>query len=262
MKGRGTRLCEDINKRYFTIFDYTGASSLEDAEFDGHPANVQKSQKQKKKAKKPTTPSQPKPVAQGVSCFIQTSERFVCLADGRKIPFDEYREQSREVIRSVATTDLDQLLKIWIDKNARRDLRNELKDRDIHIAAFRHFYEMDSTDDVDILAKVGFDLVHVPERRDRVVRFWDNDSNWLFGQVGEASLPDENRIKTRFWQTSLDHYSLFGIDDLEQGTTYSAPQFVEQFGSFSTLLGRYGGPALLKADLEEVKRHLYVPMMN
>jgi type I restriction enzyme R subunit len=166
------------------------------------------------------------------------------------------------VIRSVATTDLDQLLKIWIDKNARRDLRNELKDRDIHIAAFRHFYEMDSTDDVDILAKVGFDLVHVPERRDRVVRFWDNDSNWLFGQVGEASLPDENRIKTRFWQTSLDHYSLFGIDDLEQGTTYSAPQFVEQFGSFSTLLSRYGGAALLKADLEEVKRHLYVPMMN
>ena len=26
MKGRGTRLCEDINKRYFTIFDYSGAS--------------------------------------------------------------------------------------------------------------------------------------------------------------------------------------------------------------------------------------------
>jgi type I restriction enzyme R subunit len=42
MKGRGTRLCEDINKRYFTIFDYSGASQLEDAEFDGHPANRQK----------------------------------------------------------------------------------------------------------------------------------------------------------------------------------------------------------------------------
>ena len=42
MKGRGTRLCEDIDKRYFTIFDYSGASQLEDAEFDGHPANRQK----------------------------------------------------------------------------------------------------------------------------------------------------------------------------------------------------------------------------
>src|SRR5262249_60411264 len=42
MKGRGTRLCEDIDKRYFTIFDYSFASHLEDAEFDGHPANIQK----------------------------------------------------------------------------------------------------------------------------------------------------------------------------------------------------------------------------
>lgn len=31
MKGRGTRICEDINKRYFTIFDYSAASRLEDA---------------------------------------------------------------------------------------------------------------------------------------------------------------------------------------------------------------------------------------
>ena len=28
MKGRGTRLCEDIDKRYFTIFDYSGACLL------------------------------------------------------------------------------------------------------------------------------------------------------------------------------------------------------------------------------------------
>ncbi len=95
---------------------------------------------------------------------------------------------------------------------------------------------------MDILAKVGFDLVNVPERRDRVIRFWDKDNNWLLNQVSELALPDENRFKTRFWQTSLDHYSLFGIDDLEQGTTYSAPQFVEQFGSFSTCWVATAGP--------------------
>ena len=52
MKGRGTRLCEDINKRYFTIFDYSGASQLEDAEFDGHPANRQKGALPKSKPRK------------------------------------------------------------------------------------------------------------------------------------------------------------------------------------------------------------------
>ena len=43
-------------------------------------------------------------------------------------------------------------------------------------------------------------------------------------------------------------------------STYSAPQFTSQFGSFSSLLRRYGGPDILKEDLEAVKGHLYVPM--
>src|SRR5205085_7192657 len=66
MKGRGTRLCEDIDKRYFTIFDYAGASALEDSEFDGHPANVQKSQRKGTRPKKADGETREKPVAEGV----------------------------------------------------------------------------------------------------------------------------------------------------------------------------------------------------
>jgi len=62
------------------------------------------------------------------------------------------------------------------------------------------------------------------------------------------------------WSNGVADYRLFGIDDLEQARTYTAPQFAEQFGSFTTLTQRYGGPALLKTDLELVKKHLYVPM--
>jgi type I restriction enzyme R subunit len=260
MKGRGTRLCDDIDKRYFTIFDYVGASALEDTEFDGHPANIQKSQKKAAPKKKSTDPTIPKQVAEGVTVQLVDSTRFVCLADGRKIPFDDYVEQSKQIIRSLATTDVKQLLDIWIDRDARRDLRTELKDRDIHIAAFRHFLNLYAADDVDILAKVGFDLPMVPARHDRVVRFWDEDGGWLLNAVGEQAVDEASRVKSKFWQTSLDHYALFGIDDLEKGNTYSAPQFVEQFGSFSSLLTQYGGAAALKGDLEAVKQHLYVPM--
>ena len=259
MKGRGTRLCDDFNKRYFTIFDYAGASRLEDAEFDGHPANLQKPQKKAKAKVRPGRPA-PKPVGEGVSVFISSTGRFVCLADGRKIPFEDYRLQSREVIRSIAAPSLDQLLRIWIDKNARRDLRAELIDRDVYVSAFRHYLEMEANDDVDILSKIGFDLVRVPTRRDRVIRFWDEEEPWLLRQVEEQNVDDSARFKTRFWETSLDQYGLYGIDDLEQGSTYSAPQFVEQFGSFSSLLARYGGAGRLRSDLEGVKRHLYVPM--
>ena len=259
MKGRGTRLCEGIDKRYFTIFDYAGANLLEDAEFDGHPANLQKSRKPSAR-KKPTESPHEKPVGEGISVYISSTERYVCLADGRKIPFDEYQKQSRDVIRSIAPTNIDQLLNIWIDKSTRGDLRAELADRDIHVAAFRHYLDLDGSDDVDILAKVGFELVRIPSRHDRVIRFWEADENWLLSRLGEHGVPDDERFRTRFWQTGLDHYSLYGIDDLERGSTYSAPQFVEQFGSFSSLLSRYGGADVLKTDLEAVKQHLYVPM--
>lgn len=285
MKGRGTRLCEDVDKRYFTIFDYAGASALEDSEFDGHPANIQKGKKSSKKSK-PSDSTKEKPVAAGVTVSITASERFVCLADGRKIPFDEYVHQSREVIRDAASVDLDQLLKLWIDKSTRKDLRAELQDRDIYISAFRHFLSLDHTDDVDILAKVGFDLARVPSRHDRVIRFWDHEDAWLRKQItlvkgsGRGVRPasrreterllaaegrgtfvaGENSPKLKFWEACLDHYALFGIDDLEQGSTYSAPQFVEQFGSFSSFLQNYGGADRLRGDLESVKQHLYVPM--
>jgi type I restriction enzyme, R subunit len=260
MKGRGTRLCEDINKRYFTIFDYSGASQLEDAEFDGHPANKQKAAATKSKPKKDGGDTTPKPVGEGVSVVISASNRFVCLADGRKVPFDEYTEKSREFILDVTHKGLDQLLRIWIDKKSREELREGLRDNDIYPSAFRHYLDLPDADDVDILAKIGFQLPKVPTRGDRADRLWDQDQIWLLDYLGERDLPEQDRFKSRVWLTALDHYRLFGIDDLEQARTYSSPQFVEQFGSFQQLTKRYGGPAFLKADLELVKRHLYVPM--
>jgi type I restriction enzyme R subunit len=260
MKGRGTRLCDDINKRYFTIFDYSGASQLEDAEFDGHPVNLQKPVTPRTKPISRPEDSRPKLVGDGVAVVISATNRFVCLADGRRIPFDEYTQTSREFVRDVATSSLDKLLEIWIDKNSRQELRDALRDRDIYPAAFRHYLELEGTDDVDILAKVGFELPRVPTRADRVIRFEDEDEPWLLAHLGEAALNEDQRFKRRFWFSALDHYRLFGIDDLERARTYGAPQFAEQFGGFQTLTRRYGGAELLRTDLEAVKHHLYVPM--
>jgi len=262
MKGRGTRLCEDINKRYFTIFDYSGASALEDAEFDGHPANRQKAASSSKPKKKSAEDTLVKPIGEGVSVIISAENRYVCLADGSKIPFEEYAEQSREFILDVSHKGMDELLRIWIDRGGRQELREALRDRDIYPSAFRHYLELPDADDVDVLAKIGFQLPRVPNRADRANRLWDEDQIWLLAHLGESALPESQRFKTRLWQTALDHYRLFGIDDLEQARTYSAPQFSEQFGSFTTLTNRYGGPVLLKTDLELVKQHLYVPMAS
>jgi type I restriction enzyme R subunit len=175
---------------------------------------------------------------------------------------------------------MKELLQIWCNTKLRQELRDELRDDDIHISAFRHFFQLHHTDDVDILAKVEFNLAQVPARQDRVNRFWDQDSSWLNQRVAPilwvphiapspegimlaADRPEvksPENIKLMFWRTCLDHYSLYGVDDLEKGSTYTAPQFVNQFGSFSRFSDLYGGAKKLRADLEEIKSHLYIPM--
>jgi type I restriction enzyme R subunit len=117
-----------------------------------------------------------------------------------------------------------------------------------------------------------------------VSRFWDKDQSWAESQFGivypnqpksnvrlgnkdplaqaAEAVDDPANWKIDFWRTALDHYSLFGIDDLEQARTYGAPQFFDQFGSFQTLTNRYGGSQQLRTDLEQVKAKLYVSMAN
>jgi type I restriction enzyme, R subunit len=272
MKGRGTRLCEDIDKRYFTIFDYSFASHLEDAEFDGHPANIQKPNTRSKGNQPPTqiqgagnitgANAGPRviPEVTGLTVTVRDGEQFVCFADGRRVPFGEYREQSKECLHSLSIAQPQDLLKLWVDRKTRADLRAELQSQDIHVAALRYFLRLSEADDVDVLGKVAFDHTRVPTRRDRVTRFWSHEDPWLLGQLGETASPPSALVRHPFWEACLDHYALFGVDDLERGETYSAPQFVERFGSFTSFANQYGGPQRIRTDLEAVKEHLYVPM--
>ncbi len=274
MKGRGTRLCEDIDKRYFTIFDYSFASSLEDAEFDGHPANIQKpklpSKTSKAQGRVPGDGSGSAdssgavqrviPEVTGLTVIVRDGEQYVCFADGRRVLFKEYREQSREAIRGLNITEPEDLLTLWVDRKTRAELRAELQSQDIHVPALRYFLRLPETDDVDVLGKVAFDLARVPTRRNRADRFWTHDDAWLLQQIDETAVPAADLVRHPFWEACLDHYALFGVDDLERGETYSAPQFVERFGSFTGFSNRYGGPQRIRTDLEAVKQHLYVPM--
>jgi type I restriction enzyme R subunit len=280
MKGRGTRLCEDIDKRYFTIFDYSFASNLEDAEFDGHPANIQKPKLASKDSKAsnqaqdaggdagagtgssavPDGGQRNIPEVTGLSVTVRDGVQFVCFADGRRVPFKEYCKQSREFLRGLSIPQPADLLKLWVDRRTRAELRAELQSQDIHVAALRYFLRLPEADDVDILGKVAFDHTRVPTRRNRVDRFWSAEDEWLLQQLNEAALPPDALQRHPFWEACLDHYALFGVDDLERGETYSAPQFVERFGSFTSFANRYGGPQRIRTDLEAVKQRLYVPM--
>ena len=257
MKGRGTRLCEDADKRFFTVWDYVDATRLEDAAFDGPPLKREGTTTAPPPSTGPTSGPPPRtlrPIAEGVHVEIVDRQRYVCFADGRRIPLEEYREEARATLRGLPDFDLGALYAAWPDEDRRRSLRDVLKDAGVHVAAFKHYYDLEEADDVDVLAKVGYDLARVPLRRDRVARLWSEEGPWL----DRLAAGDDRRLA--FWETTLDHYALFGVDSLERADTYTTPQFVARVGPFASFAEAYGGGGRLRDDLEAVKRHLYHPL--
>lgn len=286
MKGRGTRLCEDIDKRYFVLFDYVRSSDLEHAEDDDAPENVLPPPVPKSPATSgdndnPASPqgagtsssgdgpapqvsagnaSTAIPTVQGLFVEIVQSERFLCFGDGRKVPWDEYAAQSRDAIRETVSGRLDELMGLWVERQRREEIRRALLEREVYLAALRHVNQLDRHDDVDVLAKVGFDLARVPTRSDRVVRFWDEERDWFAQEIEDRTPPADPNFRERFWDVCMEHYTRFGIEDLEEGRTYKAPHFSLRFGSFVQIVNAYGGAERLRDDLTAVKRHLYVPI--
>lgn len=287
MKGRGTRLCEDIDKRYFVLFDYVRSSDLEGAEDDDDPRNVlappsppcddtpigangnpSGSQIASSNEAQPPAGIAPAvgnsqtaiPTVRGLVVEIVDAKRFLCFGDGRRVPWEEYAAASREAIRETVHDRLDELMGLWVERDQRDEIRRALLEREVFIPALRHVHQLDRHDDVDVLAKVGFDLPRVPTRSDRVMRFWDEERDWFAREIEDRDPALDPSFRARFWDVCMEHYTRFCIDDLEEGRTYKAPHFNLRFGSFVQLANQYGGPERLRDDLSAVKRHLYVPI--
>jgi type I restriction enzyme R subunit len=229
-------------KRYFTVFDYCGSVHALDTEWMGYPENDR--------------------------AFLKEAEHRV-NAIRSDVAFDESEnEELRELsstIRTLTNGSLSALYKSWVTQKDRTHFLGAMGSQFKAIEAFRRRAEMSRVDEVDVLAKVGFGLDEVPTRKQRVRNFWNEEGAWLRSRLGLT--PDlteddknSNSWKLTFWSVTLDHYSLYGIDPLESGTTYQLPQFVGKFGSFQTLTSNYGDPKQLRADLEAVKEKLYAPI--
>ena len=240
----GALPCDAIGKRYFTVFDYCGSIHAVDVDWMGYPENDRE--------------------------FRQQPEPSVTVRNADQASIEVQSEDLREIgdtIRALTKDSLSQLFQIWVSQEDRSKFRNALGNQMQAIEALRRQPEMSGVDDADVLAIAGFRLEEVPTRKDRVRNFWKEEGTWLRSRLGlkpDSAENDENADswKLAFWTVTLDHYSLYGIDPLEHGSTYQLPQFVGQFGSFQTLTSKYGGPKQLRADLEAIKEKLYVPVVS
>ncbi len=239
----GALPCDAIGKRYFTVFDYCDSVRRLDTNWMGYPENNRELQQQQQKR---IASSHPERATDDVE-----TEDLQELGDS---------------IRALCNNSLDQLYMIWVSRNERQNFSNRIGGADL-IEKLRHRLGLHGVDDPDVLAKVGFRLGDVPTRKDRVDHFWGFEGPWLRKILGLREYSFENdgqegSWKLAFWRVTLDHYSLYGVDQLERGHTFQLLKFVSQFGSFQTLTLKYGGPKELRADLEAVKEKIYTPLVS
>lgn len=240
----GALPCDAIGKQYFTIIDYCGSDHALDAVWMGCPENDRGFLRKR-----------------GQSLEARNSNQAM-----DKIQSEDLR-QIGDKIRELTNDSLRQLFQAWISREDRSKFRDALGNQMKAIDELRRRPEMSGVDDVDVLAIAGFGLEEAPTRKDRVRNFWREAGPWLRSRLGlkpDSTEDDENADswKLAFWTVTLDHYSLYGIDPLERGSTYQLPQFVAQFGSFQTLTSKYGGAKQLRADLEAVKEKMYVRLIS
>lgn len=239
----GALPCDAIGKRYFTVFDYCGSVHALDSDWMGYPEND--------------------------GAFPQPSRPSVTARISEKSPDEFQSEGLRKIgdtIRALTNNSLSKLFQAWSFQEDRSKFRYALGNHMKAIETLRRRQEMSGVDDADVLAIIGFGLEDVPTRKDRVRNFWKEEGCWLRSRLGlrPDSMEDDQNAdswKLAFWSVTLDHYSLYGIDSLERGSTYQLTQFVGQFGSFQTLTSNYGGPKQLRADLEAIKEKMYVPLV-
>ena len=231
----GALPCDAIGKRFCTVFDYYGV--LRGVALDFEWLGTRENPKELIEREGPS----PEQVADEA-----LPEEFQSLA---------------KLIRELSKDSVAELFKAWTTRDDRAAFLDALEVHSKTIDEMKQRPWMAAADEIDVLACIGFDLLDLPSRKDRVSSFWRENSSWLRSTLGlEAG--DDDQVKTNswkldFWTIALDHYSLYGIDSLEHGRTYQQSPFVNQFGSFQTLTRKYGGAQKLREDLEAVKRKLF-----
>jgi len=239
----GARPCDSIDKRYFTVFDYCGSVRALNLSWIGYAENER------------SHPPEPR-----LTAVVRKSDQWAEQLTSEGL------SEVVNTIRGFSQDDIGHLFKSWISREQRSQLRSAIGTQMQTFNNIQRQPEMSGVDEVDVLAKVVFGLEDVPTRKDRVINFWKKEGSWIRTRLGlqHDSNEDDGQPgswKLAFWRVALDHFSLYGIDQLEHGRTYQLPQFVGQFGSFQTLTSKYGGPKQLRADLESVKEKMYVPLV-
>ena len=187
-------------------------------------------------------PKEGKIIVKGINVYIE--EEIYVEVEGKKLNKARYIEYARENVRKKVLT-LDDLRKIWINKESRKKFLDDLKAKSINPELIAQLLDRPDADAFDIIAHVAFDAP-ILSRDDRA----------------QALLNEKQEFINSFCETAkavvlnlIEKYKIGGIEEISPEALESPD--IQKIGKLKEIIDAFGGKENLINILERISRGLY-----
>lgn len=268
--GRGTRICEDYGKKFFTILDFRDASRLfADPEFDGEPVVVYEPSANGPMLPDENRPNSPPDVSpnpkwpgvdtgtdqekeakgdtkyyvHGVDVHI-VSERVEYYSSDGELVTESLKDYTRKNILGEYDT-LDHFLTAWKTEDRKQAIVEELRSRGVFLDELRRESGQEQLSDFDLICHIAYDQKPLTrgERANEVKK-----KGVLYEYAGVAR---------EVLETLLEKYATSNLIDLDDTRVLDLEEF-RRFGSPMKIVGAFGGKQQYIKAVQRLENELYV----
>jgi len=178
----------------------------------------------------------------GINVYIE--EEIYVEVEGKKLNKAHYIEYARENVRKKVLT-LEDLRKIWINRESRKKFLEELKSKSINPELIAQLLDRPDADVFDVIAHVAFDAP-ILSKDDRA----------------QALLNEKHQFINSFNETAkevllnlIDKFKIGGIEEISP-EALDAPD-IKKIGSLKEIIDSFGGIDKFKHVLQDISHALY-----
>ncbi|MCB1158656.1 MAG: DEAD/DEAH box helicase family protein [Leptospiraceae bacterium] len=274
--GRGTRIDEDYDKRYFTILDFRNVTKLfEDEEFDGEPVKIKistenedlsdfeeegslendkdslesekknpgliKAHSSTKSPKPPRPPKKEKVYVNGINVTLLLERNLFFDREGRPIT-ESLVDYTKPIIQKKFKT-LKAFLKKWNSVERKTAIIKELEADGVLIEELKKAVDK-NVDIFDLICHIAYDMPPLT-RRERANNVKKRNYFTKYGETARKVI-----------DALIDKYSDGGFENLESGEVLYLEPFSE-YGSPMEIIEEFGGLEDYNKTIKEIENYIY-----
>ena len=253
--GRGTRIREKEGKLSFTVIDFRNVTRLfSDPEWDG-PIEQEdgfiegvpnyKEGDKKNEDRRGEQDDNGKCIVEASGCPVEVIGKTVAVydTDGKILRYESIIDYTKTNILGQYAS-LDGFIEHWNKLEKKKEIRSQLFDRGIDLAALKADQNMSDVDDFDFICHIAYDQKPLT-LRERANNARQKDFLNKYSGMAREVL-----------NTLLDEYMNAGVYEIEDAGVLKLPSF-SQFGRPSKIAGYFGGRNEYLHAVRELEEIIY-----